>query len=413
LRRILTVVALLAVAALLFWAFSRRTAPPEIPFAKVTRETLTSSIPTNGKVEPLESAMVRAEREGTVVRVLVHEGQPVRQGAVILELDAKDARADLSAAEARIAQARAQLETLNRGGRSVELAEIESGIQTNRQQLRVAEQDLATEQRLLERKATTVQAVTNARDRVDRLRLELESLERRRGALVSPADKSAAEARIREAQASATLAQHRIDLSRIAAPQDGILYQFRTEPDRNEIRVGTYLQPGALIGRIGKLDRLRVRVFVDEPELGRVARGMPVLIAWEARRGRQWKGVVEKVPTEVTPLGTRQVGEIEAIIDNPDGELPPGANVDAEIVSRVVSNALTVPKEALHRQNEQDAVWLLRADGSNTLEERKVKLGSVSVARAEVLEGLKEGDAVALPVDRTFKPGDKVTPIWP
>jgi HlyD family secretion protein len=409
----LTVFALVVAAVGIGWMATRRSAPPEVPFARIGRETITSSIPTNGKVEPLESVMVRAERAGAVSAVRAAEGENVKRGAVLVELDTRDARADLSAAQARISEARAQQQTVEQGGRAAERAEIDSGLETARQTLRVVEQEYATEQRLMENKATTRAAVTQARDAVERARLQIQALERRRAALVSAADRTVAEARIKEAASSAALAQNRIDLSVIRAPMDGVLFQFRTEaPARAEIKVGTYLQPGDLVARVGRLDRMRVRVYVDEPELGRVAKGMPVNITWAARPGRRWSGEVDKVPVEVFPLGTRQVGEVEVIIGNPDHELLPGTNVDAEIVSRVVKDALALPKEALRREENQDVVLALDPS-NNTVATRKLKLGAISIAKAEVVSGLKEGDMVALPVERMLKAGDKVTPVSP
>ena len=56
-----------------------------------------------------------------------------------------------------------------------------------------------------------------------------------------------------------------------------------------EVRPGSYVNAGDLIANIGRMDRLRVRVYVDEPELGRVAEGQPVTITWDALPGRQWR----------------------------------------------------------------------------------------------------------------------------
>ena len=91
----------------------------------------------------------------------------------------------------------------------------------------------------------------------------------------------------------------------VRAPIAGTVYQFDLKP-------GAYLNAGDLVASIGQLDRVRVKVFVDEPDLGRVKRGMPVGITWDAMPGRQWKGVVDKTPTQIVALGTRQVGEVYA-----------------------------------------------------------------------------------------------------
>jgi HlyD family secretion protein len=148
---------------------------------------------------------------------------------------------------------------------------------------------------------------------------------------------------------------------------------------------------------------------VDEPDLGRVAKGMPVVITWDALPGRQWKGEVDKQPTEVVALGTRQVGEVVCVIQNPSLELLPGTNVFAEIRSQTVENALTIPKEVVRREMGRPGVLVLNG---NKLEWRDLTLGIGNTTRVQV-DGLKEGDAVALPSDKPLKPGMQVTPVLP
>jgi HlyD family secretion protein len=158
---------------------------------------------------------------------------------------------------------------------------------------------------------------------------------------------------------------------------------------------------------VGSLDRVRVRVYVDEPELGRVAVGLPVTIRWQALAGREWKGTVERKPTSIQALGSRQVGEVLCTIENPGGELLPGTNVDAEIRTAVVDNALVIPRESLRHDAAGDYVFTLNGD---VVERRNVKTGASSVTLVEIVSGLKEGDPVMLPSDTSVKPGDRVTP---
>jgi HlyD family secretion protein len=227
------------------------------------------------------------------------------------------------------------------------------------------------------------------------------ALERKRGALVDKPDRAAAEARVSQAQAQLEQARARIAGSRITTPVGGVVYELPARP-------GAYLNAGDLVANVGKLDRLRVRVYVDEPEMGRVRQGMPVTITWDAMPGREWKGQVERTPTEVISLGTRQVGEVICTIENPGSDLPPGANVNAEIQTQVVDNALTIPKEAVRRNTaNQVGVFVLRGDH---VEWRAVTLGASSVTRSAV-EGLAEGDAVALSTEKPLENGQAVTPI--
>jgi RND family efflux transporter MFP subunit len=175
-------------------------------------------------------------------------------------------------------------------------------------------------------------------------------------------------------------------------------------------RPGAYLNAGDLATNVGQLEKVRVRVHVDEPELGRVATGRPVTITWDALPGRVWKGAVEKLPTEIVALGTRQIGEVVCAVDNPDGGLLPGTNINAEILSEAVDNALTIPKESLRRASNEAGVYVLEGD---RIVWRKISLGASSITRAQVLEGLQEGDSVALPANRPLAGGMAVRPVYP
>jgi HlyD family secretion protein len=401
LKRLLLI--LIPVAIVAIWLISSRSAPPQVPFARVTREKLVSTLNTNGKVEPIEWTAIRSETAGSVDKVNVQKGQAVVKGQLLVELDASQARAELASAEAKIAQAKAELQVISSGGRPTELAEIESGITTTRAALANARRELESIQRLVAKQAATASDLNAAREAVQKLELQLQAYERRRAALVSPADRAIAEARLRDMQAMAEAARRRIELSQIRSPLSGILYQF-------DIRPGAYLNPGDLVGSVGRLDKVRVIVYVDEPDLGRVAKGMPVIITWDALPGRQWKGSVEKTPTQIVPLGARQVGEVYCMIDNPDLTLIPGTNVNAEIISQVVENALTIPKEAIRREGTQTGVLKLQGD---RVVWQPIKTGATSINRIQVVEGLGDGDAVALPVDRPLTSNEQVRPVFP
>jgi RND family efflux transporter MFP subunit len=220
---------------------------------------------------------------------------------------------------------------------------------------------------------------------------------------VAASDRSLADARVREAEAALKLARERVEISLVRAPLGGVVYQF-------DLKRGDYLNPGDLVALIGRVERVRVKVFVDEPELGRVARGMPVVITWDARPGEQWEGEVEETPAQIIALGSRQVGEVVCLIDNPGAKLLPGTNINAEIRSQVVENALTIPKECLRRENGQTGVY--RLEGGRAVW-RAVTPGASSITRIQIREGLAAGDAAALPGERLLTSGMAVRARFP
>jgi len=393
---------LVGAAVIVAWVATKKAAPPEAEFVKVTRETLVSSLSTNGKVEPIEWMPVRSERSGIITRVLVSRGQQVAKDQPLVELDTRVASADLAKAEAAIQEAKAQEQLLAQGGRIGERQQIDADIARTKLDLDAAQKSYQALDRLVAKQAATRQELDSARQLVDQLQLKIQALEKSKGALVSGIDKEIAKARLQEAQSAASVAQSNLELSSIRAPMDGTVYDF-------DLKQGSYVNPGDPIAKVGRLDRVRVTVYVDEPDLGKVHEGEPVIITWDPLPGHQWKGKVDKLPTQIVPLGTRQVGEVGCVIENPDRDLLPNANINADIQATVVENGLAIPKEAIRRQGSETGVLLLQGD---RVVWRKVNLGISSYTKTQVLSGLSDGDAAALPSEKPIQNGSRVQPLF-
>lgn len=378
----------------------KRSSVPVVPFAKTTRQTLSNEISTNGKVEPADYIEIHAETPGLVSRVLVHAGDTVRKDQILVELSEPGLQQELDAAVAREAQARADLDTMQAGGRSSDTAEIDGSVSRLKTDRDAAQRNLEALQRLVEKQAATPFEVQQAKQSIQSLDVQIQALQQRRAALVSKGDLGSAQARLREAQANVQLERARMGEDVIRSPMAGTIYDLPA-------RAGSFLNAGDPVASVGKLDPVRVRVYVDEPELGRIATGEKVRITWDALPGKEWNGVVEKRPTEVIALGTRQVGEVLCTVDNPMHELVPGTNVNAFILTQVVENALTIPKAAVRREGGI-GVFVLQKD--DTVKWQTVATGASDALRVEVTKGLQDGDAVAEAADVNLKNGQKVKP---
>jgi len=389
------------VVAAIGWAILRKNEPPRINFTRVKRQTLVSTLPTNGKVEPFEWQAVRAETAGLVSRAEVQEGQSVAKGSVLAAVTDPGLQADIEAAQAKVSEARANSSAMEAGGTPAEITDIENSLARTRLELQQQTTEYNALRRLAEKQAATAVEVQAAQNKMRQSELAIAGLEKRRTSLVAKTDVAAAQARLRDAEVALELAQQRVAQSVVRAPISGVVYGLA-------VRSGAYLNIGDLVANVGRMDRLRVRVYVDEPELGRVAEGQPVTITWQALPGRRWQGAVARKPTSIEALGSRQVGEVLCTIENPGRELIPGTNVDAEIRTAVVENALVIPRETLRHDANGDYVLVLQGD---TVDRRPVKPGTSSVTLVQVSEGLSESDAVALPSDIALKPGDRVTAV--
>jgi HlyD family secretion protein len=393
---------LVGAAVIVAWAVTKRAVPPEVDFTKTTRETIVSSLSTNGKVEPIEWMPVRSERMGVIKRIWISRGQLVRKNDPLVELDTRVANADLSKAQAAIQEAQAQEQLLAQGGRIAERQQIDADLARTRLDLAAAQKSYQALERLVSKQAATRQELDSARQLVDQLELRIQALEKNKAALVTAIDKDIAKARLQQAESAATVAQTNLDLSVIRAPMDGTVYDF-------DLKQGSYVNLGDAIAKVGRLDRVRVTVYVDEPDLGRVRQGELVTITWDALPGHQWKGKVDKLPAQIVPLGTRQVGEVGCVIENPDRDLLANANINADIQATVVENAIAIPKEAIRRQGSDTGVLLLEGDH---VVWRKISLGISNYTKSQVLSGLNDGDAVALPSEKPIQNGSRVQPVF-
>ncbi len=330
----------------------------------------------------------------------MHAGDSVSKDQVLAQLSEPGLEQELEAATAREAQARADLQTLQAGGRSSDITELDGSLNRLKSDRDAAQRNVESLERLLAKQAATQFEVDQAKQSVRSLDVQMDALRTRRAALVSKGDLGAAQARVQEAEANVQLARDRIAKDVIRSPIAGTIYDLPA-------RAGSFLHPGDPVASIGKLNPVRVRVYVDEPELGRVSPGETVRITWDALPGKEWKGVVEKRPTEVVALGTRQVGEVLCTVDNPMRELVPGTNVNAFILTQVVTNVLTIPKAAVRRDGGI-GVYVLQPD--NTVKWQAVATGASDALRVQVVNGLAYGDAVAAVTDQVLKPGQKINP---
>jgi HlyD family secretion protein len=386
---------ILPILLLLWWGLGRGESAPSIHFATAQLKTIESIVSTNGKVEPAEWAAARAETAGVVQSISVQRGQTVQAGQPLVILDTTAAQSDLASALARQQEAQAESATLGQGGKAAALANVKNSLKTAQAALEVAERNYDSLQRLAAQQAATKLQVQEAKDAVERVKLQLATLEDQRRTLVTASDKVVAQAKLHDAQSEVSLAQHRLALGEVRAPITGTVYQF-------DLKVGAYLQPGDLVALVGNLDQVKVIVYVDEPDLGRVALDMPVRITWDARPGQTWEGRVDKLPTEVTALGTRTVGEVTTIVQNPNRDLLPGVTVNATIVSKLVKDALSIPKAALRTSANGNGNGVYRLKGTS-LVWTPVNAGVSDINNVQILSGLEAGAKVA---DRVIEPSD-------
>ena len=157
-------------AAVIVWGVLRKNDPPRVNFARVKRQTLVSTLPTNGKVEPSEWQAVRAEIGGIVSRAPVEDGQVVAAGAVLAGITDPSLQAEIDTAQARLNEAQANLASQEAGGKPADFTEIDNSLARAQFDLEQAKKSLASLQRLVAKHAATQQEVDTARQKVQAVR---------------------------------------------------------------------------------------------------------------------------------------------------------------------------------------------------------------------------------------------------
>ena len=393
-------IVLVALAAL--YLYFAQTEPAPISSVQPARGELVSYVATNGRVDPIEDYEVFSTATGRVVTVGVKEGDLVKKGSLLATIDNAAARASLDQAKARLEAARAELATIERGGSPKEIADLEHRLSAAERAREQARREVSALERLVGKQAATGAELTGAEADLSNRAAEVESLRKKLNLGADSARGDAALARVHEAESAVALATEQVRSSVIRSPADGVLYSL-------DLREGAFLTPGTLAAKVGKVDRVRVVVFVDEPELGRVQLRAPVKISADAYPDQTWEGEVDRLPTEIVSLETRRVGEVWCSVDNPGGELIPNLTVSVQLRSGAAENALTLPREAIEQDAGQPFVWVL---GQNqTAEKRPVELGIQNAARTEITGGLDGSEQVLLEGSASLTAGTRVVPV--
>ncbi len=409
-NRILLYLALAGVLAYVLIEFSGRKPIPTVSVVTPMRENLVSSISSNGKVEPIAPYVMRAQLDTFVEKVRATEGQTVRKGQVILELDVKDAAAKLSEAKSKLLRAQDDLRAAKAGGRADDAARVTGDLakmQAERERLQKNHEVL---QRLIKQQAATQEefaandlALTKAQAEVTRLAAAKQEFERS-----VKLDTDQAALHVQQIQNEAAALDEKVRQGRITAPADGTLYSL-------PVKAGDYVKRGDLLAEMADLHKVRVRAFIDEPELGALEENQPVKITWDALPSKMWVGKTEIIPKQVVPHGARSVGELLCAVNNDKLELLPNINVNVRINSRERIGVLSVPRGAVAAEGGRRYVFVVRKNqlgvGKFTLEKREIHVGIADATNYEVVSGLQEGDLVALPGDVDLRDGMTVTVI--
>jgi HlyD family secretion protein len=329
---------------------------------------------------------------------------------VILELDVKDAAAKLSEAKGKLLRAQDDLRAARAGGRTDDAARVAGDLakmQAMRDRLQKNHEVL---QRLITRQAATQDELaandlelTKAQAEVTRLAAARQEFDRS-----VKLDTGQAELHVQQIQNEVAALEEKVRQGRVTVPADGTLYSL-------PVKAGDYVKLGDLLAEMADLHKVRVRAFIDEPEIGALEANEPVKITWDALPSKTWLGKTEIIPKQVVPHQNRSVGELLCAVNNDKLELLPNINVNVRINSRERIGVLAVPRGAVAAEGGRRYVFVVKRNqlsvSKSTLEKREIHVGIADATNYEVVSGLQEGELVALPGDVDLRDGMTVTVI--
>ncbi len=387
------IVVLLGLLASSAWLASRLR-PTRVATVHAERREIVESIVASGRVLAPAKVSIGAQLSGVARRIGAREGEAVKAGQVLVELDDRELRAQAAQAEAALQQARAtsrRLDSLTGSVAREELTQAQLAVER-------AREELGRQQRLAASSANTQKELEDAKRALQQAESQRRSAEERL-ADTSPAgaERQRAAAQVAQAQAALELARTRLDQARLLAPSDGIVLERHVEP-------GSFVQVGKTLFVLAPQGETRLVVQLDEKELARVRPGQHALAAAEAARDQKLDAEVQWIAPAVDPQ--RATIEVRLVVRNAPPFLRPDMTVSVDLEVGRKSGALVVPLAAV-RDAATDRPWVLVARQGRA-ERVSVRLGLRGGAFVEVREGVTPDDEL-IPVSEPVSIGARVS----
>jgi HlyD family secretion protein len=376
---------------------------PAIQTEIIGRRRLEAIVSASGKIQPKKLVNISADTVGRVTRLSVEEGDFVKKGQFLLQIDPELLESAVELSEAG----------LGAGQEAVRSARV--AVETARANLDLAEQNLARLTRLHQDQLVSRESLDRAEAEVKVRKTELEARE---------TEVRAQEQRLDQQVAEVRSARYSLSKVTLVAPMNGLVSRRNIE-EGETVLVGTMNNPGTVLLTIADMSVVQAELEVDETDIIDVALGQRAEVEIDAFPDRKFSGTVTKIGSsslETQALQQRQatVFEVEVTLDTEVLDARPGFSCTADITTGTRLDALAVPIQALtvrevypdaegnlHARTRQDdrdrspmiegeeieGVFVLR-DGQ--VQFTPIKIGIAGEQYFEVLDGLQEGDEVVI-----------------
>lgn len=315
----------------------------EVKVLPVKRQgfVITVTATSTGTIKSDREVKITAQRIGEISRLLVEEGDVVKPGSTIAELDTNEVYLNLQVAQASLDRARAVLK------------EVEARLKRFNE---------------LKEKGYAAQ-------------LDIDSIHR---------EDDVADATAKEARNSLSIAKLNYDYSFIKSPISGVITS-------RPVKLGETVMKGSLVVSVVSTEDLYIEAFVDEADVAKVRLGQEVNVTMDAYQGKAFKGSVYMISPVV--LGGKQetrTFEVRTRLREKGIIVKPGMSADIEIIVDNAEDALIVPSQAVIERDSRKGVFIKKDSHAMFVQ---VETGRFNWISTEILSGLKEGDIVIINPD--------------
>jgi membrane fusion protein, multidrug efflux system len=357
------------------------TTPPIVQGVKietVAKQSVDEIYEAIGTVRAKSTSVVSSQIMGSIVAMKVREGDTVRAGQVLVEIDSRDARIQAGKSDAGLVEMKNALEEVDR---SMKAAESEkTAAEANR---RFAASTFNRYQRLFERQSISPQEFDEARAKREIADAEVERASR----LLQSLQAKKLQVRARIDQAKADVAGSRVysSFTRLSAPISGVIVAKQAD-------VGYMATPGMPLVTIESGTDYRLEAAVQESRINSIHLGDPVRVQIDALGQQELAGTVVEIVPAADPASRTYLIKISIV--------PPAGNqqvIRSGLYGKArfiigQTQAVTVPQVAVVERGQLTSVFVV--DDSGLARMRLVKTGKTYNERVEVLSGLKEGEQI-------------------
>ena len=409
--------------------YFRREQGPAVTAEQIRARDLEAVVSASGKVQPKRQVNISANQMGRVTRLAVEEGQRVKAGQFLLDIDPRQLEGQLQRGQASVAAAESGLAQAQVG-----VTAAEANLEQAKASLQLSQQNLKRQQVLWKDGLTTRESLERAQNEVEVREADVKA--RHQDVRARQQEIETREQQIKQEQASLSTTRYNLTQIIIESPMDGIVTRRNIEEGETAV-VGTMNNAGSQLLTIADMSVLEAEVEVDETDIPFVALGQEAKITVDAVENRTFKGRVTEIGNSPIQANAQQGGQRQAttfkVVITLDEEVPnvrPGFTCTAEITTAKKQNVTSVPIQALtvrellfdpqrkivredttdrrrnrsesttaasnepppgHTREETEGVFLLR---DNKAVFNPVKIGIAGEQYFEVVEGLKPGDQV-------------------